>query len=219
MRVGTDGVLLGAWAAVEGAERILDIGCGSGLVGLMAAQRAAGAQVWGIDVDEPSLLQARQNARLSPWAERLHMELADVRQYFPPLRFTHLLCNPPYHTEDTLPPIEARGRARHTAHLSLEELLRHAARLGEEDALFSLILPTQTESMLIALALCHGWHVARSLRVRTVARKPPKRTLLTLQHQACPYAEPAEMVLQMPDGHRTREYELLCGDFYLKKGE
>ncbi len=95
MKVGTDGVLLGAWADLSGARRMLDVGCGSGLIALMAAQRAPEAEVWGIDVDAPSVEQAVENAAASPFARRVHLSLQDVCTYAPPQPFDHVLCTPP----------------------------------------------------------------------------------------------------------------------------
>lgn len=217
MKVGTDGVLLGAWANLSGAKRILDVGCGSGLIALMAAQRAPESEVWGIDVDAPSVEQAVENVAASPFARRVHLSLQDVCTFDSPQPFDHVLCNPPYYTEDTLPPDNARMRARHTAGLSLETLLAQVSCLVIEDGFFSLILPTTTADSFLTHTLSKGWYLSRICHVRTVMRKPPKRTLLTLS-RVCPSSpfSAEELVLQDPRGNRTAEYATLCADFYLK---
>ncbi len=105
-------------------------------------------------------------------------------------------------------------RARHTAGLSLETLLAHVSRLLVPEGLFSLILPTGTADGFVTHALSRGWYVARVCQVRTVARKPPKRTLLTLSRTALPPFPQEQLVLQNAQG-RTAEYAALCADFYL----
>lgn len=217
MKVGTDGVLLGAWADLSGSNRILDVGCGSGLIALMAAQRAPHSQVWGIDVDAPSVEQALQNVRNSPFSDRVQLFLQDVRTYSPAVSFSHVLCNPPYYTEQTLPPDDARMRARHTAYLSLESLLESVGRLLDPQGRFSLILPTQTAELFITHAMANGWYIVRTCKVFTVAHKPPKRLLLTLSRISSDTIENEMLVLQEKTGGRTAEYASLCADFYLPK--
>lgn len=215
MKVGTDGVLLGAWAHLNGAKHILDIGCGSGLIALMAAQRTPDATVWGIDIDAPSVEQAQENALASPFAGRVHIAWQDILTYSPLLSFDHILCNPPFYTEQTLPPEEARMRARHTAGLSLEALLERVSAIVAPKGLFSLILPTQTAHAFVTHALSCGWFVARECHVYTVAHKPPKRILLTLSRSNPCTAGKEELVLQGDDGKRSEAYSSLCSDFYL----
>lgn len=99
MKVNTDGVLLGAWASMEGCTRALDIGTGSGVIALMMAQRTpAQTEVVGIDIDEASIAQAQENAEASPFASRACMQKADIRR-FEAKPFSHIVCNPPFHTE------------------------------------------------------------------------------------------------------------------------
>lgn len=162
MRVGTDGVLLGAWAAVEGARRVLDVGCGSGLIALMAAQRNASAYVTGVEIDPSAAADAQANAAASPFAKRVRIVCKDVLQmaarpggdenvgekklttpatcaakdrassFFLP-PYDCILANPPYHEEDLLPPSARRATARHTAGGGLT----FAALLRAADALLA----------------------------------------------------------------------------------
>lgn len=217
MKVGTDGVLLGAWADLSGCSLILDIGCGSGLIALMAAQRAPYASVWGIDVDAPSVGQARQNVLNSPFSERIQILECDVRTYSPGILFNHILCNPPFYTEHTLPPDDARMRARHTASLSLECLLENAGRILAAKGTFSLILPYLTAERFITHALAKGWYAVRTCQVYTVAHKPPKRMLITLSRTMPERAGNETLVLQDKSGGRSAEYTSLCADFYLDR--
>lgn len=215
MKVGTDGVLLGAWAGVEDDRAVLDVGCGSGLIALMVAQRAPKARVTGIDIDVASVKQAVENVAASPFAGRVECVVADVRSYVPGRLFTHVVSNPPFFEEDTLPPDSARMQARNTQALPLEALLQSAARLLEPDGKFSLILPHGTAERFVTLALAGGWSVARQCRVWSVARKPPRRMMLTLTRSRVDEPRQETLVLNTPDGKRSEDYQRLCGEFYL----
>lgn len=216
MPVGTDGVLLGAWAHLDGACHVLDIGTGSGLVALMAAQRASHAQVEGIDIDLPSVEQAQQNVQESPFASRISIQQADVREFTSQQgAFDRILSNPPFFVNDVLPPSERRMMARNAQALPAESLLDAVVRLLTDDGRFSVVLPTSSQTTFVGLALERGLHLTRSLHVRTVMRKPPKRVLLEFSRQRVLPVECSEMLLQSADGARSPEYARLTQDFYL----
>ena len=95
MKVGTDGVLLGAWAAVRPQDRrMLDIGTGTGLIALMLAQRAPEAHVTGVDIDDVG--QARENAAASPWSGRVAFAQCPVQEFETPEPFDLIVSNPPF---------------------------------------------------------------------------------------------------------------------------
>lgn len=214
MRVGTDGVLLGAWGSSDGC-RILDIGCGSGLIALMAAQRNAQAEVCGIDVDAASVQQARENVAASEFSQRITILEQDVRTFLPEAPFSSILCNPPFYTENVLPPDANRMVARNTAALSFEALVRCAARLLSEDGKFSVILPTHSADHFVALCLMQQLHLEARCDVKTVERLPPKRTLLTFSRTTDCMPRHEVLVLQGADGGRSLQYQQLTADFYL----
>lgn len=222
MKVGTDGVLLGAWADVSRAHRVLDIGCGSGLIALMAAQRNARAFVTGVEIDPEAATDARANVAASPFAERVRIVCDDVlklsssAEEVPP--FDCILANPPYHEEDLLPPSVQRAAARHTAGggLTFAALLRVVEKLLSPDGgVFSLILPTQSVPHFEALAAVHGLYVSHRTTVVTRPGKLSKRTLLALSRNAVT-GESDTLVLLSPDGSRSPQYAELCHDFYVK---
>ena len=116
MKVGTDGVLLGAWCALRGDEQdILDVGCGSGLIALMAAQRTRDAGIVGIDIDHDSCMQAEENVARSPWAGRVHIAEISLQDFASatPQRFDHIVSNPPFFLSSLRSPDRARCNARH----------------------------------------------------------------------------------------------------------
>lgn len=215
MRVGTDGVLLGAWADVDSASRILDIGTGCGLIALMAAQRNEQAVVTGIDIHEPSVMQAAENVASSPFSDRVRVLCCDVREYRSSEPFDVILCNPPYYTENVLPPEEDRRLARNTTSLNFRELLSCTSRLISSNGLFSVILPVQTRDAFMTAALLNGFSVHRECHVRTVPGKAPKRLLLTLSKLKSDSIIFEDLILQDSMGHRSHEYAALTQDFYL----
>ena len=214
MRVGTDGVLLGAWAPVDGS-RILDIGCGSGLIALMAAQRNPRAEIVGLDVDRDSVLQAQENVSASEFSSRIRILEQDVRTFQTAEKFDSILCNPPFYTEDILPPDENRMKARNAAALSFEALTRCAARLLSESGNFSVILPAHSAADFAALCLTQNLFLAARCDVKTVEHKPPKRALLTFSRTEICCVMPEVLVLQGADGERSQQYKNLTADFYL----
>jgi len=214
-RVGTDGVLLGAWAKVEGRCHILDIGTGTGLIALMAAQREPKAHVVGVEIDSEAALQARENVSRSPFAERVEIVQSDVREYSAPQAFDCILCNPPFFTEDTLPPDAQRAMARNVALLGFEELIVSLDRLLYYRGTFNVILPATEVDAFVSLCFNNGLKNTRRCWVRTVVGKQPKRCLLEFSREGTIFRESEELVLQERDGTRTSVYQELARDFYL----
>ena len=129
MKVGTDGVLLGAWAELEEAASILDIGTGTGLIALMAAQRNAQARIDALEIEPAACREAAYNIRISPWAERIRLYPQALQAFFPAIGYDCILCNPPFFVHSTPAPDNGRSLARHTGTLPHTELIVHAERL------------------------------------------------------------------------------------------
>ncbi len=216
MKVGTDGVLLGAWAEVEHARRILDIGTGSALIVIMAAQRNASAQIVGIEIDPEAVEQARENVSRSPWSERVEIDLQDVCTISADLkgRFDCILCNPPFFIEDTPSPDSLRATARHASGLSFDQLLCAVERLITPDGRLSVILPLNARNQFISTALNYHLFLCKECQVRTVPHKDVRRVMLTFSRKKGP-VQTEELTLQNPDGTRTEAYTNLTRDFYL----
>ena len=192
MRVNTDAVLLGAWCPVpDGCEHILDVGTGSGVIALMLAQRCEAAHITAIDIDGPSVLQAEDNFRHSPWPDRLSAEQISLQEFAtpPPLKggrgdlFDLIVSNPPYFRNALPNPDPTRRQARHTDTLSFDELCACAAQLLREDGLLALVLPADAERDILASAARHGLYPACLTRVLTRPDSAPKRILLALKYQ------------------------------------
>lgn len=222
MRVGTDAVLLGSWFGIPSGclrdGRVLDVGCGCGIIAMMAAQRLPHCHVLGIDIDSQSVHEATQNAKRSDFAERISFMEKDVRTLCNEDgagRFFLILCNPPYYTEDTLPPDARRSYARNTAHLSFGELIGAITRLLEPAGTFAVVLPMQARDSFLKETSFEGLHIHRECRIQTVSGKSPKRVLLEFGFEQYDMVNITTLILQDKDGKRSAEYAKLCRDFYL----
>lgn len=219
MKVGTDGILLGAWVSCEGAGKLLDIGTGSGLIALMAAQRcAAGGDrrfyITAIDIDGEAAAQAADNFAASPWAGQLKalpMSLDAFVAEGHDGEYDVIVSNPPYYItgKSIVPSGEQRDAARRDAGLTLDDILQAAARLLTPQGKLSLILPTAREADLEAAVSDAGLHITRRCLVRTTERKAPSRLLAEIARQAAEV--PATSTLAIG----SEEFRKLTGDYYL----
>lgn len=214
MKVGTDGVLLGAWARVEHCRRILDIGTGTGLVALMAAQRS-GAEVLGIDLDADAVGQAGENVAASPWKDRVRVLEADVKEFSDTQLFDAILCNPPYFENSLKCPDAARTMARHTDTLTFDELAKSAARLLAPEGEFSVVIPYDRATDMTVSAACYGLFATRQTIVCPYEGAKPKRILMAFSRQGGMHT-PETLYLQDVQRKPTPEYVALVKDFYLK---
>lgn len=221
MKVGTDGVLLGAWTPLPNpCRRVLDIGTGSGLIALMLAQRLPSSTVLAIDVDEAAVAQAAENFQSSPWAERLqaeHVALQDLQAE----PFDLIVSNPPFFVDSLKNPDAQRRAARHTDSLSYELLLSCSAQLLSAGGTLAVILPAEAEAPFLTLAGQQGLTPYKITRVHTRANKPAKRVLLALRKQRISpisLISPISSLLVLQDesgAPRSAAYEELCREFYL----
>ena len=213
MKIGTDGVLLGAWVGCQTAERVLDIGTGTGVIALMIAQRSAAQHIVGIDIDSGAAACAAANFQASPWAPRLEATEGAV-QNFAAERFDLIVTNPPYFTDSLLCPDARRSVARHTTELSFEQLDSSVCRLLTEEGRFALILPTEQMEAYLALT---ALNLVRRCDVSTKPNVPPKRTMVELSPQPCDEVEHTTLTIDTEvHGIYTAEYRELTKDFYLK---
>lgn len=221
MKVGTDGVLLGAWS--RGGKRILDIGCGTGLLSLMMAQRHPDAVVVGVEIDAEAARQARENILASVFSDRVSVVNASIQEYFDGFKetvgsqgFDAIVSNPPYFLESLKNPDAQRTMARHADSLSYSDLLQAASGLLLPDGSFSVVLPVEgCASMMIEEATLHGFFLSRRTDVKIVERKAAKRCLLEFVKRQPDTYDHEVQTLQAADGGRSAWYENLTGDFYL----
>ena len=215
MKIGTDGVLLGAWAGAENPRRILDIGTGTGLIALMLAHRFPQADIDAVEIEAGAVQQARQNFRISPWKERLQVFHTDFKDFQTPNRYDLIVSNPPYFDEDYLSNDKARNLARHTDSLRLASLLDKAQNLLNENGSIQLILPIQKQEELCLLLRDRSLFLHQITFVKGRAEKPPKRILVKISTKPATSSQNS-LVIEKSRHHYTPEYIELTKDFYLK---
>lgn len=217
MKVGTDGVLLGAWAnAPLGPCRILDIGTGTGLVALMMAQRFTEAEVVGIDIDEEAASEAQENAAASPFSDRMTIIYGDATKIEDNEGFDAIVCNPPYFVDSLTCPQDQRTLARHTISLTYEQLMKSASRLLKDDGFFSIVIPTENNDAIESAAAFAGLMISRICLIKTTPNKFPKRQLMEFRKQRSNDVDFKEEILQMIPNERSVWYRELTKDFYIK---
>lgn len=213
MKVGTDGVLLGAWAACPMDASILDIGTGTGLVALMMAQRFPLSRVTALELDAEAASQAVENVSQSPFAAQICVVQGDVRDFQG--QWDCVVCNPPFFSEDTFSPHDARHMARSAQSLSFADLWQAVNRLLRPQGLFNVILPVKEFLDFHRHSLAHGFRLIRSMEIKTTPAKPPKRILLTYSQGDAAVEPRTSLVITAQDGERSPAYKALTQDFYL----
>ncbi len=187
--VGTDAVLLGAWADVTGVRSVLDIGTGTGVVALMLAQRSDDpVHLTAIEIHPPSAALARHNFAASPWSERLQVVEVSVQNFAQNIdqRFDLIVSNPPFFSELTFSPDPARQLGRHTASLSPGDLLEAVQKLLAPKGRFCVVLPALEAQRICELAVPMGLYWTKIVQVRGRADKPVERWLVQFERNPYP---------------------------------
>ncbi len=217
MKVGTDGVLLGAWASLDKhPETILDIGAGTGLIALMLAQRSDAEIIDAIEIDENAYEQCVENFEASSWGDRLFCYHAGLDEFITELEepYNLIISNPPFYSEDVSSGNSARDTARQNQSLPFDELLEGVSKLLSEDGLFTTIIPHKAESTFIKLAATFGLFPYRVLRVRGNSSAEIKRSLLEFSFKERKVSED-ELTIEIKRHAYTKEYIKLTKAFYL----
>lgn len=178
LKVGTDGVLFGAWIRYGDAQRILDIGTGTGLLALIAAQRTELARIDAVEIDADSAQQAAENVAATAWAERIRVHHMDVRRLKSAQPFDLIICNPPYYAGYSTAADKRVDLAKHSSELHFEQLLGVVARVLSADGRFAVIIPLNRELDMMEVSKGVGLSVTRRCVVRYVPHRTPKRLLL-----------------------------------------
>ncbi|MGO4998017.1 tRNA1(Val) (adenine(37)-N6)-methyltransferase [Oceanisphaera sp. W20_SRM_FM3] len=220
MKVGTDGILLGAWAPLGKARRILDLGTGSGLVALMLAQRVqaerivADVEIVGLELDAAAVRQAAENVAASPWPSKVLIEQGAIQDY-QAAGFDLIVSNPPYFEAGQVFDCAARGQARHTASLSVAELFMHAKRLLEPEGRVALVLPLQALAMALKEAELNDLHLVERQDVYTKEGKEAQRFLLLFSSVKCCEIN-EKLIINTVNLGLSDTYVDLVRPFYLK---
>lgn len=217
MKVGTDGVLVGAWSFIPASGHILDIGSGTGLIALMAAQRSIDATIDAIEIEESAFLQCKENIENSPWPTRCNVIQGSIFDYYPEKRYNCILCNPPFFIQSLKNPGQERTLARHcTNGFDHKALLDHVmTNLLDKDGLFSLILPVTEARTLITYAQNCNIGISRITHILSFPNEAPIRYLMEFTHNRPHLTNENDFILYDSKNIRSTEYNKLMEDFYL----
>lgn len=219
MKVGTDAVLLGAWAPIDhNPSSILDIGAGTGVIALMLAQRTFSEQIDGLEINENAYENAVDNFENSPWGDRLFCFHADLDQFIedPEMEYDLIVSNPPFYTEDYKTESKQRDLARFQDAMPFEKLLKAADLLLSENGVFALIIPFKEKDKFLALAKESKLYPLKITSVRGNLNAPFKRSLLAFSRNEIQEIESNELTIEIERHVYTSEYIELTKEFYLK---
>lgn len=214
-KVGTDSVALGAWADVDHARHILDVGTGTGLLALQCAQRRPQAHIHAIDKDEASAQEAVQNFAASPWAERLHAEHLALENLAPEARYDYIICNPPYFLQALLPPDGRKADARHVPHGWFSVLARQAEIIALPEGIFGCVLPQDGFDTLHRAFTGQRWHLRRTRRLLPYPGGEKVRVLAEWHRLSVPAIHLPDLCVRHAQGNYDEAYRSLTAPFYL----
>ena len=219
MKIGTDGVLLGAWTPlINNPNTILDIGAGTGILSLMLAQRSNATQIDAIEIDEGAYEQCVENFEASPWGDQLFCFHAGLDEFVdePEDEYDLIISNPPFYAEDFKTDDSQRDLARFQDALPFEELIEAAALLLSDNGIFSVIIPFKEEAKFIALAKESELYPTKITHVKGTPTSTIKRTLLAFSRNETTVPEIDELTIEIERHVYTPEYIELTKEFYLK---
>lgn len=219
MKIGTDGVLLGAWTPLENNPfSILDIGTGTGIIALMLAQRSSAEQIDALEIDDEAYEQATDNFENSPWNDRLFCFHAGLDEFVeePEDEYDLIVSNPPFYQEDYKSNNEQRDLARFQDAMPFEDLIAAADLLLSENGVFCVIIPFKEEETFLALAKEYELYPQKITRVKGTPTTEIKRSLLAFSRKENPNLSTDELVIETARHIYTAEYIELTKDFYLK---
>jgi tRNA1Val (adenine37-N6)-methyltransferase len=214
MKVGTDGVLLGAWVDLPKTGNFLDIGTGTGLLSLMMAQRSQ-AKITAIECIEQASKQAKENIQISPWASQIQVIQENIENYNSDVKFDFIISNPPFFNNSQLAPNLERNTARHTLHLSPETLIKQVNRLLSINGSFACIYPPAEAEIIEKIANKLNLFCNKKAFVYPTQEKRPHRKMLTFgyRNQSC---QTENIIIETEVRHKyTERYKELTKDYYL----
>lgn len=216
MKVGTDGLLLGAWASAPQPSMILDIGCGCGLIALMMAQRFPEAVIHAVEPDSDSQTDAAENFQNCPWAARLHIFGGKIQDFRATDQYDLVVCNPPFFNNGLLPTSSSRRNARHTLLLSAADLLTTSKRLLSRDGRLAVIIPFNQKDQIQKHAAAVGLFPQRVCHVRGKSSSPIRRALFQFGQKQIDPLPTDSLIIESRRHIYTPQYAALTSDFLLR---
>ena len=216
MKVGTDGVLLGAWADFRNPKTILDIGSGTGLIALMLAQRFPDAGISAVEIEHQAAAESKLNFKKSAWSERMTLIENDFLDFNPEKTFDLLVSNPPYFINDLASNDKKRAGARN-GELPLESLFEKARKLMHQQSRFCLIYPYDKRKQLNNAAIKNGFYPNELSLIYPIKNVPPKRILIAFGLIKNKELAESSLIIEENGRHQySSDYRILTKDFYLK---
>lgn len=216
MKVGTDGVLLGAFAEVNSATSILDIGTGSGLIAIMLAQKSQ-AKIIGIDIENESIIQAKENGLLSPWSERLTFHNISIQDFSNKNKyaFDTVVCNPPFFSSSLKSPDSGKNIARHDTSLNFDDLISGISTVLAHDGNAWLIIPFFNQDMIMKIASENRLHASKTITIFPKAGKIAHRSIIELKRGLTENEKKAAFTIRDINGNYTAEYRQKTENYYV----
>lgn len=216
MKVSTDACVQGAWAPVaSSAKRILDIGCGTGLLSLMIAQKRPDLVIDALEVEASAAQQARENIAESPWGGSIHVQHTDVRDYTATVKYDMIICNPPFFSDDLRGPDEGRNLARHDTSLSQSDLFFVLSHNLSAQGVACVMLPAAEHALWETLLTRQSWHIHRALSVRPLASKRINRVISVAAAFPCGGRKDEVLTIYNSVGVYTEPFRELLMPYYL----
>jgi tRNA1Val (adenine37-N6)-methyltransferase len=223
MKVGTDGILLGAWTNIVGCSQILDIGTGTGLLALMLAQRSQSLQpsinpiINAVEIDRDAYLQAMENIKRSPWTEQITVHHGSIQDFAKTCdkQYDLIIANPPFFENAYKSPQISRNLARHSDRLLQTDVLHIASQLLKSTGHLAVIYPTDLAEAFLRKAEVFGLFGDRKLLVKPTPQSSIKRILLELRKVPVP-AQESVITIEVEKHIYAEDYIALVKDFYLK---
>ena len=217
MKVGTDGVLLGAWTDVEGAQRILDVGTGTGLIAIMLAQRSEEAAIFGVEIDKGACEQAHNNMESAPWKDRLKAVHQPIQEFIKEghAPFDLIVSNPPFFTGGTFSSNQDKNNVRHTVKLPHGDLLAAVRSLLSPSGKFCIILPLIEGLRFRELARSYHLYCSKMTEVVPKVDKQVERLLMQFEKNEVALVKDRLIIQKEKRNEWTKEYIQLTKAFYL----
>lgn len=215
MKIGTDGVLLGSWSDLENSRNILDIGCGTGLICLMAAQRNPSSLITGIELEVNAFKQATENCKKSKWSNRISIIYSSLQSFNSSSKFDLIISNPPFFSGSTKSEDSERNLARNNHTLPFKYLIEKSKALLDKNGKFIVIIPFASKTKFCDLANNNNLFLNKICFIKGNISSPIKRIMMEFSFAKSKLIK-EELTIEVDRHQYTKEYISLCKDFYLK---
>lgn len=216
LKVGTDAVLLGAYVKLENIKSVLDIGCGSGIIALMMAQKS-NSTIDAIDIDFESIQEAKVNFKNSPWSDQIiaiHTSLSDfVKQSNK--KYDLIISNPPFFNNSLKSSSDRNNLSKHTSILNHEDLVFGVKNLIAPNGVFAVIIPFDQITSFLNIAFIEGFHCFQKLIIYPTPKKPANRVIIEFRSNRFNKSTEENLTIRDESGNFTEQYKTLTSDFYL----